>query len=359
MQRDIDNIRAKITRMVELDVQALADAREAVVTGSRPLAYRVILRDQFVDELEKELDRLCLEFLVRQQPVASHLRFVYATIKLNQELERIGDYAESIARQALKLQPERFPASVGQRVREISQMAIPMLQDAVRSFLTQDLALAERTMQSEITIDEFRNQINRELIQAREAGQVSLEDLTPLLTVVRRYERVSDQAKNICEEVVYLCTGEYAKHVGVEQFRILFLDQDNAAMSQMAEGIANHLHQPKFIFASAGAEAKPVAEGAVKFLAGKGVDISLQRSKSVRQVPHLENYQAVVIFDPKLRPTLRSFTTKAIVLDWSPVWAEAGGAAQLDYEKAYQFLDLHIRDLLQAILGYSLETETK
>src|SRR5260221_12303441 len=103
LQRDVKLIRRKVLEMSALAVRALKGSLEALVERNRQLAYSVILRDQYIDELEKELDRLCLEFLVRQQPAAGHLRFAYATIKINLELERIGDYAESIARQVLKV----------------------------------------------------------------------------------------------------------------------------------------------------------------------------------------------------------------------------------------------------------------
>ena len=98
LQRDISLIRSKIAEMSALDQQALKRSLDALINNNRQEAYSVILRDQRIDELEKEIDRLCLEFLVRQQPVAGPLRFAYVTIKINQELERIGDYCESVAR---------------------------------------------------------------------------------------------------------------------------------------------------------------------------------------------------------------------------------------------------------------------
>ena len=101
LQRDIDTIRSKVERMAGLAQSALSDSVSALLKKNGQLAYSVILRDQEIDEYEKEIDRLCLEFLIRQQPVAGSLRFVYATIKINLELERIGDYAESIARRGL------------------------------------------------------------------------------------------------------------------------------------------------------------------------------------------------------------------------------------------------------------------
>jgi phosphate transport system protein len=101
LQRDINRIRAKVQEMCNLAERALRDGLAALRDKNRTLAYSVILRDQQIDELEKEVDRLCLEFLVRQQPVAGPLRLAYATIRINLELERVGDYAEAIARQVL------------------------------------------------------------------------------------------------------------------------------------------------------------------------------------------------------------------------------------------------------------------
>src|SRR5262245_57502857 len=101
LQKDIDRIRGKVGEMCAEAEQALRNCLKAMRERNRTLAYSVILHDQRIDELEKEVDRLCLEFLVRQQPVAGLLRMAYATIRINLELERVGDYAEGIARQVL------------------------------------------------------------------------------------------------------------------------------------------------------------------------------------------------------------------------------------------------------------------
>src|ERR1041385_8482795 len=113
--------------MARLAERALTDSLRALVENNLTVAYSVILRDQYIDELEKEIDRLCLEFLVRQQPVAGHLRFAYAAIKINLELERIGDYAESIARQVLKVSTlhDRLPLKSFSELANISIPAAP------------------------------------------------------------------------------------------------------------------------------------------------------------------------------------------------------------------------------------------
>src|SRR5687767_15240815 len=130
LQRDIDRIRAKVSEMAVLGERALRDCMKALEEKNRVLAYSIILRDQRIDELEKEVDRFCLEFIVRQQPVAGPLRMAYATIRINLELERVGDYAESIARQVLKLTSMDVQIPVD-RFAEIANLSIPMLHDSV------------------------------------------------------------------------------------------------------------------------------------------------------------------------------------------------------------------------------------
>src|SRR5687767_9131174 len=300
LQRDTDLIRGKVLEMSALAEKALKDALKAVVERNRQAAYSVILRDQNIDELEKQIDRLCLEFLVRQQPVAGHLRFVYATIKINAELERIGDYAESIARQALKID-HLNPVPAAASFEEIANFSIPMLRDAVRAFTDQNAELARTTMVVEEKVDGIRNRINAELIGLRQENRIPLESLTPLMTIARRFERVSDQAKNICEEVLYMCTGEYAKHKGTEVIRILFVDLHNSCRSQMAEAIGNSLGQPNLLFASAGLTPKPIDPRTASLLKEKGIDISRQASKSIDQIPNFDHYQVIIALDKEAK----------------------------------------------------------
>src|SRR5690242_10882830 len=112
--------------MLALDERALTRATQAFLKRDRQLAYSVILRDQDVDALDYTLDRLCLEFIVRHQPAASHLRFVYSASKIVNVLERVGDYAESIARQVLLLSSLNYDFPV-EKFAEISSLAVPML----------------------------------------------------------------------------------------------------------------------------------------------------------------------------------------------------------------------------------------
>lgn len=352
LEQDIRRIQDRLLEMAGRCESALKDALRAVVEGSRQTAYLVILRDQFVDELEKEIDRLCLEFLVRQQPAGEHLRFVYAAIKMNAQLERIGDYAESIAQQVTRLEPRQLVVSY-EPFEEIARYAIAMLHDAVKAFVQRDPALARDIWLVEDKVDVLRRELDRNLVRLCQEGRIPLEALTPLLTISRRFERVTDQARDICAEVVYFCTGEYAKHRGGDVFRVLFAETHNDGRSQMAEAILTGLGNPKLLAASAGVHPKAFDPRLERFLTEKGLDISRHFPKQLEQVPNWEHYQVIVAFD---RRAQRNFTQRlrtAICLDWSaeplPPTEAGDEAFRAACEEAFRQIQTNIHDLAEAV----------
>jgi phosphate transport system protein len=354
LQRDIDRIRDKVREMAGLCERALIDCMKALEEKNRVLAYSIILRDQRIDELEKEVDRLCLEFLVRQQPVAGPLRLAYATVRINLQLERVGDYAEGIARQILKLTAMEVHIPI-ERYAEIASLSIPMLHDAVQAFLEQNADLARKTMETERLVDVLKSRLNSDLMKLSRENEIPFESLNALMMVARHFERVSDQAKNICTEVLYMCTGEYSRHPGVEASRVLFVDVHNSCRTQMAEAIANSLNQPQFIFSSAGLEPTAIDPATVRFLKEKGLDVSRQASKAVAQIPNLDHYQIVVALAKEAEKIFPRPPTKTVCLDWSvkdPSKVQ-GTAMEIRaaYEATYQFLHAHIKDLVEAVLG--------
>lgn len=194
LERDIRRLREKITEMGALAVAANRRCIQALDEKNRQLAYSVILRDQYIDELEKEIDRLCLEFIVRQQPVGRTLRFAYAMIKVNSELERVGDYTESMARHILDL-ASRDMGIPDDRFRQIAERAITMLSDSVQAFVTGDEAIARRTMAADAEVNQLRHDLSGALLKLQREGQLPIEALFPMMTVVNRFERVADQAR--------------------------------------------------------------------------------------------------------------------------------------------------------------------
>jgi len=354
LQRDIDQIVSKVKGMALLVEEALNRSMRALSELNRQLSYTVILRDQRIDELEKEIDRLCLEFIERQQPVARALRFVYAVIKINAALERIGDYAESIARQNLVLCAIDVKVPY-ERFEEIAKKAVPMLAESVEAFVEQSPEKARHAMLAEEEVDRLRHHLGVSLVRMPQSNELPIKALSPLLTIMNRLERTADQAKDICQEVLYMCTGQYLKHQGSEVFRVLFVDDDNSCASQIAEAIGTSLNNPKFVFSSAGLERKPVDVGAAKYLEERGLDIATRASKTVDQIPLFEHYQVIVALSPDARRVLPPAPTKAVCLDWTVIDAaalpEAENKSAPDYQKLYEFLFDHVRDLVEAVVS--------
>jgi phosphate transport system protein len=354
LQHDIDLIRGKLLDMLVLDEQALTRAFTAFAKRDRQLAYSVILRDQDVDALDAALDQLCLAFIVRHQPAAGHLRFVYSASKIVNLLERVGDYAESIARQVLLLSSLNYDVPTG-KFNELANLAIPMLHNAVHAFVDRNTDLARTTMASEPRVNQIRDSLTSDLLDWREQGRLPLEALNPLITVARRFERASDQATNICEQALYFATGEYLRHLVREDYRVLFVDQENGCLSRIAEVVANSLGARRFGFESAGMTAGAVEPQTIRFLAQKGVDISHRPSKSIHEVYQMERVQVVVALCKEAEQAFPQKPSKGLGLRWLvPDPCGVRGTpeeVQAEYERAYQSLMNHTRDLVQAILG--------
>ena len=358
LQRDIDRLRAKLTEMAGRAEQSLKDGIVALMAGNRQLAYSIILRDTFIDALDREIDRLCLEFIIRQQPVGAHLRFAAAAIKINLELERVGDYAKSIAKQSLKLSrlgelvtPETFQAH--------ADLVIPLLHEAIEAFVAQDTERARRVISATNGAERIRSRIGEELFVARQAGKLPLEAYDPLINIARRFERVANQAKNISQETLYMVTGEYAKHGRGAVLRVLFIDGANAGASQMAEAIGQARGDSRFIFSSAGLDPKPVDQGLIEFMSGKGIDISPGKSRAIAQVPNLEHYQVFIALTPEAAETFPPPNTKTVNLEWplpDPAAGERLGTAAA-YGETWTFLQTHITDLVEALLGEQAKAE--
>ena len=354
LQQDIQRIRSRVREMAKSVRRALQESSEALFERKGALAYSVILRDQKIDDLEQEVDRLCLEFLVRQQPVAGALRFVYATIKINQELERIGDYAESIARESLILNSLEIDFDYV-HFQILSEAAINMLDKAVQAFLEENTDLAWTTIKEDENAKQLRDEINEGLVLLQEQNKLPMDAMTSLMTVARRFERASNQSANICEEALYMCTGKFMKHLGTEVFRVLFVDETNSCTTQIAEAVGNSLQFENFIFSSAGIEPHRIDERTVRYLLDKGIDITNKITKSVEHIPNLEHYHVVIAFRPAARKVFPPPPTRTIGLEWKvkdPSEFE-GFEEEIHeaYENTFNYLKKQIQDLVQAFLG--------
>ncbi len=201
----------------------------------------------------------------------------------------------------------------------------------------------------------MRYNLNNNLMRQFLDKAISYDIAEPLMNIVRRFERIADQARNICMEVLYMCTGEQVKHPGAEAFRVLFIDDHNRCRSQMAEALASSLNLPRFIFNSAGLDPEPVDRATIDFMKAKGFDLSHAVPKSIHQVPNLDHYQVIVALSPDVHKMFPQRPRKAIFLDWQfdDPSINKGSAEEREkaFEEAFQFIQGQVRDLTKAIIG--------
>lgn len=362
MQQDIDLIRSKVIEMGKLAEKALVLCLNAIEQNDRQLAYAVILRDRYIDELENNLQSLCQRFLIKHLPVAGQMRFVYSVIKINTELERVGDYAKSIARRLLTVSDLGTPACYPKFV-DIANLAISFLRNALQSFAERDaeLAKATREREKERAIDNLRYAVHSDLIQLHSNDKLPSEALVPFVTIVSCLERVANQASNICEEVLYMCTGEDLRHDYQRVLRVLCIAEHDACRGQMAVGIGNTFEPHRIHFSSAGVSSQPLDPKTVEFMKEKGIDISGQASKYLSQVLDLKEYAIIVSLCEEAERALPSLPSRPVRISWEvqdPSRIE-GTAAEIQsaYEKTFQFLETHLRELTEAILGDDIDKE--
>lgn len=344
LQQDMEAITQRVIDVAARVNLAVKDAVHALLTTDSELAYRTILGDHKVNREVGEIDRRCHAFVVRHLPSARHLRMVSAVMRIARELERIGDYAATISRQAAQLD-NPAPSNVARDIEILAEQARGMLDQAAKAFGEQNPDLARGTMAIENQIDAAFDKVIDDLIG--QEGAASLKDLFSLLVVLNRLERVSDRAKNICVEIVFWTTGEGK---APKVFDILFVDQKNACMSQMAEAIAAKAFPDGGRFSSAGIDpAVEVNPHVVSFMESKGCDLT-DREPQEFDSSHatLNSFHVVVGLNLNPSDHIKDIPFHTVLLRW-----EVGECPQTEEEasEAYRELVHEIRDLMETLHG--------
>src|SRR5262245_26026687 len=193
---------------------SIADATRALIERKPSLAQRVVDEDDQLDQLELEIDDICLEILALEQPVASDLRFITTAMKIVGDIERIGDNGVNIARRALEImnEPELKPII---DVPVAAAAAQKTLKQSLDAFVNADVELAKRIIKDDTYIDAVCEQMLRELLTYMFEDPTTVSRALRLIFVARNLERVGDHAKNIAEMVIFLVEGLDVRHAQV------------------------------------------------------------------------------------------------------------------------------------------------
>ena len=196
----------------ELVQKAVKNAVTALLTRDSDLARKVIEDDDSINTKEVEIDEFCLKLLALRQPAARDLRFIATAIKINYDLERMGDMAVNICERVLELnaEPQLKPYIDLPKMAEIAQT---MVKESLEAFVKEDPQLAWKVTQDDEKVDQLNEQIFRELLTYMSEDLKTISRATRLLFISKYLERLSDHAVNIAELVIFLVQGKIIRHL--------------------------------------------------------------------------------------------------------------------------------------------------
>jgi phosphate transport system protein len=210
--QELGGLKQRLLTMASYAETAVNRALEALSTRNHDLALEVKQNDEVLDRFEVEIDDLAISLLAKA-PLASDLRFVTVAMKISQNLERVGDEAAKIAKRARDLSQEP-PLKLNVDLPKMATLALGMLKDALDAFVNRNSSAARALIPHDKEIDGLNKQINRQLTEHMMNDRESIPRCLHLMIVSRSLERIADHAKNVAEEVVYLCEAQDIRHTG-------------------------------------------------------------------------------------------------------------------------------------------------
>lgn len=210
-QREMDRLNQQLVAIAKRVEEQVNTAFNAVVQVDVAAARRVIKGDAEVDNVEVEMEEECLKLLALYQPVANDLRLIVAVLKINNDLERIGDHAKNMAEVVLHM-AEGVPLKIPERMLVIFEKTKLMLRKVLLAFVELDLKLAEAVLAMDDEVDALCKSELPLQIELMKHEPDLVEQRIMLLSVCRQLERIGDHASNIAEDIVYLLSGEIIRH---------------------------------------------------------------------------------------------------------------------------------------------------
>jgi phosphate transport system protein len=210
---EIQDVKSEVINMWQLVLLQLSKAREAMLTFDKDLAREVILKEKRVNAFELKIDRDCENIFALYCPVAIDLRFLLAALKINTNLERIGDIAEGIARYIVD-SPVKFNIEVLESTHLIDMYegSISILTDAQVAFEFENTLLARTIFSRDEVLDEINRRADANISEYIRGSLNNINEALYILSIIRKLERVGDQSKNIAEEIIFYVEAKVLKH---------------------------------------------------------------------------------------------------------------------------------------------------
>ena len=208
---ELATLKSKLLQMGALVEEQIREALRALVDRDEDLARKVIANDRRVNTLDVEIDEACLELLALFKPAARDLRFITTAMKISTELERMSDLAENICERAIELneEPQLKPYI---DIPRMADKAMRMVWNSLDAFVKWDSELARKVLDDDDEVDEFTEQIFRELLSFMIENPQTIPRAMRLSFIAKYIERIADHATNIGELVVYMVEGRIIRH---------------------------------------------------------------------------------------------------------------------------------------------------
>ncbi len=209
-EQELAALKDMLLTMASHAERAVKQAMEALATRDYDLAAQVRDNDSIIDRYEIEVDETAIRLLAKA-PLASDLRFIAVAMKISQNLERVGDEATKIAKRARDLIQEP-PLKVSIAIPQMADLALQMLQAALDAFVNRNPAAARALIPKDKQVDGLNKEVHRQLVTHMIQSPDTISRCLELMVVAKSLERIADHAKNVAEEVVYLCEAEDIRH---------------------------------------------------------------------------------------------------------------------------------------------------
>jgi phosphate transport system protein len=211
LQREIEHLKNKLLTLVATAKDAVEKAVKSVDERDAAAAHAVVDGDFEIDHAEVDLEADCLKILALYQPVATNLRVIISVMKINNDIERVGDLAVNIAERSLFLCGQA-PIAAPSDLAEMTAKALAMLTRSLDALVKMDSKCAREVRASDDEVDAINRKLFQEFAAAVRRNPEHVESLLSYLSVGRHLERIADYATNIAEDVIYLMEGEIVRH---------------------------------------------------------------------------------------------------------------------------------------------------
>ena len=217
-QSDLDSLKDRLLAMGGLAEERVRESVRGLMDRDIDALDTVITGDQPINDLHMEVDDRCFKLLALHQPMAADLRVIVAAVKINTDLERVGDLAVNIA-EAAKRYLQHPPVKPLIDIPRMGELAQKMLRDSLDAFVRRDMALAEAVLIADDTLDALKSQIFRELLTYMLQAPDTIEPALDLILISRHLERIGDHATNVAEDVIFILSARDVRHHGSDSTR--------------------------------------------------------------------------------------------------------------------------------------------